>query len=147
MSDRALWTVAAMAAAMRASRAGPLPAAVRGLSIDSRSIEPQDAFFRLLLVVLESVRQGGNIWTALTYFDLWSVRLAGFLPDLGTARGICAESQELAAEMLRRPLAGITPRQWEKKTAHDLRRFLSRQMEMHIERSFKTRSLLEALDS
>ena len=36
MSDRALWTVAAMAAAMRASRAGPLPAAVRGLSIDSR---------------------------------------------------------------------------------------------------------------
>ncbi len=48
MSDRALWSVAAMAAAMRASRAGPLPAAVRGLSIDSRSIEPQDAFFAIL---------------------------------------------------------------------------------------------------
>jgi UDP-N-acetylmuramoyl-tripeptide--D-alanyl-D-alanine ligase len=48
MSDRALWTVEAMAAAMRASRAGPLPAAVRGLSIDSRSIEPQEAFFAIL---------------------------------------------------------------------------------------------------
>src|SRR5260370_35075319 len=37
-----------MAAAMGASRAGPMPAAVRGLSIDSRSIEPQDAFFAIL---------------------------------------------------------------------------------------------------
>src|SRR5437667_4000492 len=48
MIGRALVTVAALAAAMRASRAGPLPAAVRGLSIDSRSIEPQDAFFAIL---------------------------------------------------------------------------------------------------
>jgi UDP-N-acetylmuramoyl-tripeptide--D-alanyl-D-alanine ligase len=48
MSDRALWTVERMAAVMRASRAGPLPAAVRGLSIDSRSIEPGEAFFAIL---------------------------------------------------------------------------------------------------
>jgi UDP-N-acetylmuramoyl-tripeptide--D-alanyl-D-alanine ligase len=48
MSDRALWTVEAMAVAMRASRAGPLPAAVRGLSIDSRSIEAGEAFFAIL---------------------------------------------------------------------------------------------------
>jgi len=48
MSDRALWTVEAMAAAMRASRAGPLPGAVRGLSIDSRSIEPGEAFFAIV---------------------------------------------------------------------------------------------------
>ena len=47
MSDRGLWSVAAMAAAMRASPAGPLPAAVRGLSIDSRSIEPGEAFFAI----------------------------------------------------------------------------------------------------
>jgi UDP-N-acetylmuramoyl-tripeptide--D-alanyl-D-alanine ligase len=47
MSDRAPWTLEAMAAAMRASRAGPLPAAVRGLSIDSRSIEPGEAFFAI----------------------------------------------------------------------------------------------------
>jgi UDP-N-acetylmuramoyl-tripeptide--D-alanyl-D-alanine ligase len=48
MSDRALWTVEAMAAAMRAARAGPLPAAARGISIDSRSIEPGEAFFAIL---------------------------------------------------------------------------------------------------
>ena len=38
MSERPLWTIAAMAAAMRAQRNGPLPESVRGLSIDSRSI-------------------------------------------------------------------------------------------------------------
>ncbi len=47
MSDRGLWSVAAMAAAMRASPTGPLPAAIRGLSIDSRSIEPGQAFFAI----------------------------------------------------------------------------------------------------
>jgi len=111
--------------------------------------QPHDAFFRLLLLVLESIRGGGDvsIWPALTYFDLWAVRLAGFLPDLGAVPGICAESRELAEEMLRRPLPAIEPRQWKKKTAQDLRRFLGRQMEMHVERSFKTRPLLDALDS
>jgi UDP-N-acetylmuramoyl-tripeptide--D-alanyl-D-alanine ligase len=42
-----LWTVDAMASAMRADRAGPLPAAVGGLSIDSRSIAPGEAFFAI----------------------------------------------------------------------------------------------------
>jgi UDP-N-acetylmuramoyl-tripeptide--D-alanyl-D-alanine ligase len=42
-----LWTIDAMAAAMRAARAGALPAAVDGISIDSRSIAPGDAFFAI----------------------------------------------------------------------------------------------------
>ena len=112
--------------------------------------EPQDAFFRLLLVVLEDIRlgreSGRTIWPAITYFDLWVVRLGGFLPDLTTAREVGAESREVAFEMLRSPLAGLAPREWGKKTAQDLRRFLSRQMEMHAERTFKTRPLLEHLD-
>jgi UDP-N-acetylmuramoyl-tripeptide--D-alanyl-D-alanine ligase len=47
MSDRALWNLEAMAAAMGAKRAGPLPAAVAGLSIDSRTIERGEAFFAI----------------------------------------------------------------------------------------------------
>jgi UDP-N-acetylmuramoyl-tripeptide--D-alanyl-D-alanine ligase len=43
----ALWTVDAMAAAMRAERAGALPADVPGISIDSRSIGRGDAFFAI----------------------------------------------------------------------------------------------------
>jgi UDP-N-acetylmuramoyl-tripeptide--D-alanyl-D-alanine ligase len=47
MSDRALWTIEAMASAMRAGREGPLPGSVNGLSIDSRSIGPDEAFFAI----------------------------------------------------------------------------------------------------
>ena len=43
----ALWTADAMADAMRAGRAGPLPAAVTGISIDSRTIKPGEAFFAI----------------------------------------------------------------------------------------------------
>ena len=44
--------------------------------------EVNDTFFRLARSVLASL-QGPAIWMPLTYFDLWTVRLVGFLPDLG----------------------------------------------------------------
>jgi UDP-N-acetylmuramoyl-tripeptide--D-alanyl-D-alanine ligase len=47
MSDRALWTLDAMAAAMGATRAGALPASVPGLSIDSRTVARGEAFFAI----------------------------------------------------------------------------------------------------
>jgi UDP-N-acetylmuramoyl-tripeptide--D-alanyl-D-alanine ligase len=43
----ALWTLDAMAAAMRAERAGTLPADVSGISIDSRTLGKGDAFFAI----------------------------------------------------------------------------------------------------
>ena len=42
-----LWTAGAMAAAMRAAGAGALPRAVPGLSIDTRTIRPGEAFFAI----------------------------------------------------------------------------------------------------
>jgi UDP-N-acetylmuramoyl-tripeptide--D-alanyl-D-alanine ligase len=47
MSAPALWTVDAMAKAMGADRQGALPQSVTGLSIDSRSIGPGEAFFAI----------------------------------------------------------------------------------------------------
>jgi UDP-N-acetylmuramoyl-tripeptide--D-alanyl-D-alanine ligase len=47
MTARALWTVDAMAAAMGAQRQGALPPSVSGLSIDSRTIAPGEAFFAI----------------------------------------------------------------------------------------------------
>ena len=44
--------------------------------------EPNDALFRLLLLTLENIRRTSQIWPALTYYDLWVVRLAGLLPGL-----------------------------------------------------------------
>ena len=48
-----LWTVEAMAKAMGAVPQGPLPPSVPGLSIDTRTIQPGEAFF-----ALKDVRDG-----------------------------------------------------------------------------------------
>ena len=47
MSTAPLWTSAAMAEAMRASINGALPDAVTGLSIDSRTVAPGEAYFAI----------------------------------------------------------------------------------------------------
>jgi UDP-N-acetylmuramoyl-tripeptide--D-alanyl-D-alanine ligase len=47
MTAQPLWTIEAMAAAMHARGQGALPAAVQGLSIDSRSIGAGEAFFAI----------------------------------------------------------------------------------------------------
>ncbi len=103
--------------------------------------EPNEKFFRLLVAVLAYLRSGGEIWAAVVYFSLWAVRLTGILPELRVSE----ESGEIAMEMLRTPLAALTPRPWTKSTASDLRRALVRTMEQHVERKFLTVPLLEAL--
>ena len=111
--------------------------------------EPNERFFRLIGATLDHMhrRTPGAIWSALTYFTLWATRLSGFLPDLATAsdRTISAASRNLAREMLRTHIAQLPRRTWNKDTALDLRRFLIRQMEQHVERRFHTPALLEAL--
>ena len=47
MTDRPLWSLEAMLGAMCATGAGALPAAVMGLSIDTRTIAPGEAFFAI----------------------------------------------------------------------------------------------------
>ena len=47
MSEQPLWTSDALAAAMRAETRGTLPAAVTGISIDSRTIAPGEAYFAI----------------------------------------------------------------------------------------------------
>src|SRR5205814_3904688 len=43
--------------------------------------EVNEKFFRLLLAVLEHLRESPrNVWRSVTYFSLWAVRLAGVLP-------------------------------------------------------------------
>src|SRR5262245_19023020 len=47
MTDRPLWSVEAMAAALRAAPAGRLPASVPGITIDPRTTAPGEAFFAI----------------------------------------------------------------------------------------------------
>lgn len=48
------------------------------------SAEPSERFFRLLLAMLESLREGGegSVGRAVNYFSLWAVRLSGWLPEM-----------------------------------------------------------------
>ncbi|MBV9034638.1 MAG: DNA repair protein RecO [Acidobacteriaceae bacterium] len=111
--------------------------------------EPNERFFRLITAVLAHMhtRVPGAIWAAITYFSLWATRLSGFLPNLANhpERSLSPESRELAGTMLRSTLADLPTRTWNKDTALDLRRFLVRQMEEHVERRFQTPPMLEAL--
>jgi len=56
---------------------------------------------------------------------------------------LTAASRTLAAEMLRRPVAQLSERHWEQRTAADLRRFLVQQIESHVERRLATAPLVE----
>lgn len=103
--------------------------------------EPNEKFFRLMIAVLGYLRGGGDVWAAILYFSLWSVRLSGVFPEMR----VRAESAEIANEMLEKSVTGLTAREWSKTTASDLRRALIRAMEHHVERKFLTVPLLEAL--
>jgi DNA repair protein RecO (recombination protein O) len=63
------------------------------------------------------------------------------LPDLQVNQ----ESRAIALEMLKTPIAALPGRNWDKNTAKDLRRFLVRRIEEHVERRLLTVPLLEAL--
>ena len=103
--------------------------------------ETNERHFRLLMAVLDYLRSGGSHFAAATYFALWSVRLAGFLPDLRVRE----ESLAISQEMLLTPIHNLSPRAWTKETATDLRRLLNRLIEQHVERNLRTPTILEAL--
>jgi len=102
--------------------------------------EPNEKYFRLLKATLEFLRSGGSVWSAVDYFTIWSVRLAGVLPELRVNR----ETVEIVEEMFVKGLHDLTPRVWTKTTLSGLRRSLIRAMEQHVERKFLTVPLLEA---
>ena len=105
--------------------------------------EVNEQFFRLLLTVLDHLRQSPrNVWRAVTYFSLWAVRLAGVLPPTESWR-MSPESKAIAAEMLKKPVAELSGGEWSRATAADLRRFLVSRMEEAIERRLITAPVLE----
>jgi len=103
--------------------------------------ETNERHFRLLIAVLDYLRQGGSPWAAVSYFALWSVRLAGLLPELR----VKPESCEIVEEMLVTPIHQLAPRSWSKETCADLRRLLNRIIEQHVERNLQTPRILESL--
>jgi len=105
--------------------------------------EPSERFYRLLVAVLEHLRRNPEtgVWPVVMYFSLWAVRLSGFLPDLP----VSAESRRIAEEMMQKPIGQLSQLEWSRATAVDLRRFLVRQIQDHIERRLLSAPILETL--
>lgn len=109
--------------------------------------EVNDRYFRLLWTVLEFLHEekakGSTTghWPAVLYFALWSVRLAGILPELRVRE----ESREIAREMMEKPIRDLGERAWGKDVGGDLRRLLNRMIEEHVERRIRSAFVLENL--
>jgi DNA repair protein RecO (recombination protein O) len=104
--------------------------------------EPSERFFRLLMAVSGYLQSNpAGVWPAVNYFSLWAVRLSGILPELR----LSAESRLIAEEMMQKPIGQLSERSWSRATAADLRRFLVRGIEDHVERRLHTAPLLESI--
>ncbi len=72
--------------------------------------EPNDRYFRLLLLALDWLRQNGpaGLWAVLTYFSLWAVRLGGWLPDLTACQGCGVDLPPGETAYFARSLPGLS---------------------------------------
>jgi DNA repair protein RecO (recombination protein O) len=64
--------------------------------------------------------------------------------ELGRTWELSLASRDIAEEMLHTPVGELSPGGWRRETAADLRQFLVRQIEHHIERRLVTAPALEA---
>ncbi len=143
--------------------------------------EANDDIFRLTHSVLRCL-QACPIWMPLTYFQLWLVRLVGFLPEIDecvvcgrsllgdhafyhalvdgvmclqhkrlASSELTPESRRIAAQMFRAPVeefaaAGANGNGLRARMLHaDLRKFLVRIVERHLEKKLVTATMLERL--
>ena len=137
MTARALWTVEAMANAMGASRQGPLPESICGLSIDSRSAAHGEAFF-----AIRGDRRDGHdfVVDALAAKASLAVvaadRRAQFPPEapLLVVQDVLAALRDLAASArnrMRGKVIGVTGSVGKTGTKEALRLALSKDGETH----------------
>ncbi len=105
--------------------------------------EVNEKYFRLMARVLEFMRLRGEsgVWLAVTYFEVWAVRLSGFLPEVP----LSAESNAILGEILTTSVEKMPEREWTQQTARDLRRAMVRLIESHIERRLLAAPMLEDL--
>lgn len=105
--------------------------------------ETNERYFRLMGRVLEFLRGQGEagLWQAVTYFEVWAVRLSGFLPEVSVSK----ESQAVLGEILKHSVEQMPERIWTQETGRDLRRAMVKLVEGHIERRLLAAPMLEEL--
>jgi DNA repair protein RecO (recombination protein O) len=76
----------------------------------AREQQEEDAFYRLLLAVLRAVRDGVDLDWAGRYFEIWTLRLHGVLPDLERCARCGGALAERGGWLLRREGIAVCPR-------------------------------------
>lgn len=76
----------------------------------AREEQEDEAFFRLLHAVLRAVRDGLDLDWAARYFELWTLRLHGFLPDLAACARCSRPLRESGGRLSRREGIVVCPR-------------------------------------
>jgi DNA repair protein RecO (recombination protein O) len=111
--------------------------------------EAAERAFRLLLMTLDAVKRSDSVWLPLTYFQLWMVRLAGWLPSLKTCSRcqrvlglLGTESRKNALAMLAAPVNRLEASGWDRRRGVELQTYLLDVIEYHAERKLVTRELL-----
>lgn len=137
--------------------------------------DPQETVFRLLIAVLEYTRLEQpwmpltyfSLWltrlmgwlpdlgrcvvcgTALAqnkiYFHVSNDGLFCPLHRRGHSGEICSDSHTLALRIFRSPISALVQEPWPRKRASDLRRFVIRSLERHLERKLVTAEVLARL--
>ena len=107
--------------------------------------EPQDAAFRLLLHVVRGLRQSRRPELALGYFLVWTLRLAGWLPDLDHAslRSLSAESRAAVRRILAASFSELSSAPNSPGITPQFEAYFLDMIEHHIERRLISRSLYE----
>ena len=107
--------------------------------------EPQDAAFRLLLHVVRGVRESRRPELALGYFLVWTLRLAGWLPDFEHAsmRSLSRDSLAAARRVLAGPLGELAADANSPRISPDFEAYFLDMIEHHIERRLVSRPLYE----
>lgn len=112
--------------------------------------EVNDAVFRLLELVLGEMRRApaAGVWSPLTYYLVWMVRLGGFLPNF-TVWNREPATLNLVQAMIKNPLPALpaeTMAQAAGVPGRELRRWLKDCLQDHIEAGLKSWPLVAELE-
>lgn len=141
MIDRELWRVATMAEAMGAERFGSLPSAVSGISIDSRTIIPGEAFFAITGMsrdghgFVEAALQAGAAVAVVSASKRNMIRDAAPLLIVADVLGGLTELARAARTRSRAKVIGVTGSVGKTSTKEALRIALAAEGETHVSAS------------
>jgi DNA repair protein RecO (recombination protein O) len=96
--------------------------------------DPNEKLYRLVAAALEAIDQKKDLGLVLRYFEVWTLRLAGFFPDIGKC-SICGEA--VAPDQTVYLAADGSPRCWEcsggngTEAGPAIRRLIARVLGMH----------------